>query len=410
MTAVRTPCGGILASLRPEERLILACARTPGEGEDGPLIASLLDGALRWDCLEAAARRHGMGQLIWWRLRWMDPGVVPQAVRDRLSRRFRETARANLLLTGELLELARLAGERGLAPVAFKGPVLAATAYGSLALRPFSDLDLLVPRRELPAFAELLVARGYRLDGALWHVIRAAPRLPTRFLSDAISFSRDDRAMVECHLLPAHHYLARALDTAALLRRKVPFSLGGRMVWTLRPEDHILYLAVHGCKHRWERILWLADVAWFVVSRPQLDWDELYAEADRRGSARMLSLALALAADGLGLALPPAARERIRADRAIPGLISGVVGGWTGPETVPELSWQNFRWFLGLWDRPGKKLGFAARFVATPANQDFSLTPLPVFLFPAYYLLRLFRMTGRHLLSPLVRFLRGSGP
>jgi len=67
----------------------------------------------------------------------------------------------NRHLTAELVRLTGLLKAAGIAAVAFKGPVLAAMAYGSIDMRQFVDLDILVRQTDLPRIAEILSAERY---------------------------------------------------------------------------------------------------------------------------------------------------------------------------------------------------------------------------------------------------------
>ena len=67
----------------------------------------------------------------------------------------------NRHLTAELVRLTGLLKAAGVEAIAFKGPVLAAMAYGSIELRQFVDLDILVRQSDLPRIAEILTAEGY---------------------------------------------------------------------------------------------------------------------------------------------------------------------------------------------------------------------------------------------------------
>jgi len=67
----------------------------------------------------------------------------------------------NRHLTAELVRLMGLLKAAGVPAVTFKGPVLAAMAYGSIELRQFSDLDILVRQTDLPRVAEILTAERY---------------------------------------------------------------------------------------------------------------------------------------------------------------------------------------------------------------------------------------------------------
>ena len=75
---------------------------------------------------------------------------VPETVRSRLRSAHAENARHALLLAGELRRLMGALQAAGVSALAYKGPALAVRAYGHLALRTYSDLDLLVAPSSVP--------------------------------------------------------------------------------------------------------------------------------------------------------------------------------------------------------------------------------------------------------------------
>ena len=75
---------------------------------------------------------------------------------------FNDNSRRNLFLTKELLNLLTLFETHQIAAIPFKGPVLAASVYKNLALRQFSDLDLIIHKQHVAKARELLISHGYR--------------------------------------------------------------------------------------------------------------------------------------------------------------------------------------------------------------------------------------------------------
>ena len=133
------------SSLRGREiALIVGGARVNPAAD----LAELARPDLDWDYVYRTAQRHGLLSLLHGHLCHL--AAVPVAVRERLQTHARANAARNLRLGGELLQLLQLFEAQDLPALPFKGPTLAALAYGSVALREFGDLDLLVPPARLP--------------------------------------------------------------------------------------------------------------------------------------------------------------------------------------------------------------------------------------------------------------------
>ena len=240
----------------------------------------------------AQADQHGVLPLVYQALERHARGLVPSDVSAELRRRFEANALHNLVLTGELARLIQLLGAQGIKAMAFKGPVLAASAYGDLALRQFVDLDVLVNKTDVRAAALALLREGYVERTAFSRSRRLSNVLRSHH---QLGFLRDDpRVIVEIqwHLTP--HYFAFAPNLDALWRRERQVTVAGSPLPSLGPEDHLLFLYVHGAKHCWERLTWVSDLAHHISSNPGLDWPAIAAQAEALGTRRMLRLGLDL--------------------------------------------------------------------------------------------------------------------
>src|SRR3972149_3253348 len=138
-----------------EEQVMLACA-APREAGSDTRIRTLLDAPLDWPRLEAAAEWHGVLSLVYGRLRDAAPDLVPGPAMTRLREASTANARRNLFLAGALLRVLDLLRSQGIPAVAYKGPTLAALAYGDLTRRDFADNDIMIRRRDFAAGPGLL--------------------------------------------------------------------------------------------------------------------------------------------------------------------------------------------------------------------------------------------------------------
>jgi hypothetical protein len=199
----------------------------------------------------------------------------------------------------------------GIPAVAFKGPTLAAQAYGNLTFREFGDIDILVHRRDVLAAKEVLLSMGlspYRQFSA------RQEKLHIRYES-AFEFFGEKGLVVELHweLTPWRPFFP--VDPELLWDRLEPVKLVGRTVYTLPPNELLMYLCAHGAKHRWHRLQWVCDVAEFSQAR-DWPWAEILDQAASLGFQRLMLIALSLAEMLLGSELSPAVQQRLDGDPA----------------------------------------------------------------------------------------------
>ena len=378
------------AERRPEHELLLWCARAGAER--APHIAALIARGLDWPEVLRTARVHGVVPLLHWQLDALGYDGVPAETAAELRGEFRATSWSNVLLMGEMLRVVRLLAARDVAAIPFKGPVLAATAYGNVALRQFGDVDLLVRERDRVRAREVLRANGFELF-AEWTQVQ-------QFNHEYTLIAKGDRVRVDVHweVFPRSVF---PIDADGLWARARPAEVGGREVLTFSPEDTLLVLCVHADTHLWERLLWLCDIARVLDAHPALDWGQMLRRARASGSDRILSLGLRVAADLLGARVPEDILRRVRADAAVATLAAEVTARLfrdAPPDPVAldlEKSIFQLRSRPRLWDK--------IRLAATPNETDWALLPLPEPLYPLYYVVRPFRLLIKYGMGRLRR-------
>ncbi|HYE13949.1 MAG TPA: nucleotidyltransferase family protein [Pyrinomonadaceae bacterium] len=375
--------------LRPEAELLLACSRTRLSGETRERIRCLARGNLDWASVRQLAHRHGVFPLLYRQLSAAAQELVPPAELKSLRAKFLDNAARNVLLTSELEQLVGRFESAGLPVLAYKGPALAALAYGDTALRRYVDLDVIVRRADVGRAKSLLAERGLRPHLAL-------PPAQERVLLRAqhnMQFTRDEgRVLVELHWEVASRKFASAQLEGGVWERAVPVRLGRGEVKSLSPEDLLSSLCVHGARHLWERLSWICDVAELLGSRPRLDWDYVFGRARAERTERMLLLGLLLAGGQLGAEMPGEIRRRATADETAAALAECVSRRLFerdeyGRAGIAESVGFNLR----ARERWGEKLRYLG-FIFTPTDADLALVRLPAGLSFAYYLVRPFRL------------------
>lgn len=301
----------IRPSLSPETLLVVACCRWPGSPAADAAVADAAR-AVDWDDVLRAAARHRVETLTFHALR--RAGIVmPDAVEAQLAARAAETARQNL---GQAAEAVRLhAAFAGLDHLFAKGTTLGLLAYGSHALKSSCDIDLLVPAHAIGEAGAVLTGLGYER------------RYPDPAMSDAQVRRWLGHAKAVLFVHPGsglgvdlHHTLS---DNARLLRgvglgsprQQVRIAEGVELPTLARPEL-FAYLAMHGTRHGWSRLKWLADFS-AMAGEDGAELENLHRAAVRLGAGRCSAVALSLANTLLGKPLPTALRAEFDADRIV---------------------------------------------------------------------------------------------
>jgi hypothetical protein len=369
----------------PEFQLLLYCATSQPALRQ--IKQNVDESAIDWGKLLALADQHCVRPLLLQSLKAVCWDAVPPSVRLELDGFCKSNARRNLLLAAELLRLLRSFDENEVPVVAFKGPILADAVYGDLSLREFCDLDLLIRVQDLTKAEDILLACGY------------TAQFPDRdyrtaFLSyhGQYAFRRGQSDLwVDLHWQFTPDGVVFPLRAAEVWPRLIEETVAGRTVPSLAHDDQALFLAVHGTKERWRRLLWLCDFAEFLRQHQDLDWIAILERAARSHSSRQLLLAIELAATMLDAPAPAELLNQARnssavqllARRARERMLLAAPGG----------SWE-FRFGFNTHDKWLHRLLPIKAFLTTRTVGDHQAMPLPKSLWGLYYLTRPFRLAA----------------
>lgn len=276
-------------------------------------------GRLFWDC----ASHHGVTYLVAERVR--AAGYDLNSDCPEIAEEARSNLVNNLRIVSRLAEISTKAGAMGLRMFCFKGPVVGWQGYGSVALRGAGDIDLWVARDEVERMADLLGELGFQCGCQF----RGRDYREFHF---HLPFSDDEGFEVEVHWAITRDYAQVPFEFDRLWERREWVEVPGVNLWGLRAEDHLLVLLVHGARHLWECLIWVCDVAGMVRRYPELDWDDVLAEAQRLGCLRMALLGLYLAASLLEAPVPAALLRRAYGDPVVLAMARSILERYGGEE------------------------------------------------------------------------------
>jgi hypothetical protein len=372
-------------SALPEIRLLISCV-SPAKNQ-GESIRVLADEKLDWELLLRLAARHAITPLLYCKLK----AVSPHRISAPLETAFQENARNSLLLTGELLQLQQLFQREGIPVLPVKGPTLAMAAYGNLALRQFVDLDLLVPKSHALHARDLLLARGYVNHQQL------SPRREKAYLRVYYEFtlsSEGGQSLVELQWATTPHFFSVPLEISPFWDRAESICLAHREVPSLCTEDLLLVLCIHGAKHCWSYLSLVADVAWLITRRPNVQWDALLQRARSIGGLRMVLLGLKLASSILEAPLPQSLLQSIESDRSVRILAAKVTARLFSPRDQPGGILRDGIFHMQAREHWQDRARYVYRLTTTPSLEDWQIVdlhPALTFLYPVLRFPRLLR-------------------
>jgi hypothetical protein len=380
-------------SVLPEHELLLHCARTTMTSDAATEVITLIGKGIDWDDVLRLAFRHRLAPLLYWQLNAICPEAVPRFVLDRLRDLYHANARRNVSLTLRLLKILAIFDSHGVPVLSYKGPSLAATNYGNLALCQFDDFDLLVHRRDLPRAKKLLISLGYQPHPPLTYAQEAALLNAS---CERLFCHHGECVFIDLHWATTPAYLSSSRQAEALWTRLERIVIGDVTIPTLSSEDLLLTLCEHGAKHSWARLSWIRDMAGLIDRGTSLDWPWILDQAHTSGRRRMLFLGLVLARDILGAPVPKTILPRVQVDPVVTALAIQVRLHLFQDASRPSGTLKEAIFYLRAMDRWTERGRYclAQMMISTPG--DWALLPLPRPLFPLYCVLRPIRLIAKY--------------
>jgi Uncharacterised nucleotidyltransferase len=288
----------------------------------------------------------------------------------------------NLTVWRQLREVLEELRDVGIPVILLKGAHLAEIVYGEPALRPMSDLDLLVKKGDLLRTWQLLLGLGYsplsvsdEPDYEQHHHIRPvckAGAIP-------IEIHHTIEPPGASFAINIDHFWSRAQDAV----------VAGVQARVLCPEDLLLHLCLHSAyNHRFQvRMLQLWDIAVSIRHYDRrIDWQRLAATSNKYKVSRFVFSCLLLVAETFGVdEIPPSVFEALHhesGDREVVRRVREFL--FSAPDPLPVMQQR-----LGESKSVLEKIRVLARTLFPTPREMREIYQLPAsrWVFP-YYLVR----------------------
>ena len=170
-----------------------------------------------------------------------------------------------------------------------KGLPLAQQLYGDIALRPSSDIDVLIKPGDFQQTHEILLSQGFQ-------VIRPTNCINRHFFlwqKDMTYTHPDHPFKIDLHWRLDRNPSWNQIDFTTLWQQHETVTISGINIPVLGKHDNLLYLCQHGAKHGWSNLKWLQDIVDFCQAYT-LDWPALWQQANSKRVTRPLLQAVML--------------------------------------------------------------------------------------------------------------------
>jgi hypothetical protein len=293
--------------------LFLACARPELTADASTRLSRKIHNSqVDWDRFVKRALRHGIAPLIYYNLTRLNLlSRLPVSVAQQLRLTYYYNAARNEAFYRAIGRIQTIFNAAGIPVVLLKGAALAEIVYSDKAIRPMSDVDLLVRPEDLLSSGRELGRIGYiRL------VERGSRQADEHYEYHAAYINKEPG--VAAPRLEIHWNIDRAsrpfqIDNDGLWRRAKPIEIGGVECAMLSPEDCLLHVCLHACKHGLTSLRSLCDIVAIVDHWNEcMDWRSLQARCRDWKVQNYTYVPLRLARDLFDAEIPESVLNNLR--------------------------------------------------------------------------------------------------
>lgn len=231
--------------LSPEEKIILASVKISPDPSDLELINSEIPFVTNWEYFIDTISLRGIAPLFYIKISALsNAALIPDFVKEKARKIYFKTMSRGMLLYAHFKEIAAAFEKENIPMIPLKGVFLAEKMYQDIALRQFSDIDLLVSPENGERCLNILKEIGYK----------STLIMQTEFvqsLSEIVHYppmAKKDIS-VEIHIKLHRNHPEYFLDPAKIFEHAQPDTLHNFKVLKMDKYDMLIHLCLHLDKH-----------------------------------------------------------------------------------------------------------------------------------------------------------------
>lgn len=254
-----------------------------------------------WDKLVQTLRSHQILPLVYSKIMSVPSSQqLPDETISLLKQEYFKSKISSIFVEQQLKEILDQFKKEGIRLIVMKGPALARSVYHDPALRPGSDIDILVHPDQVLKARKAMESIGYVCDKKYFDISK-------KFNNEEVYLhtSRKHYKIVEVHW---NLYVSCSVEISQFFDRAIQINYKDISFETLNPVDALLYNALHMIMHHDKdvRLIWIYDTTLLARSlQYPSDWQMLQENSVLYGATRSIQVTLEMARLWTGLVLPP---------------------------------------------------------------------------------------------------------
>ncbi|MCK5313317.1 MAG: nucleotidyltransferase family protein [Desulfobacteraceae bacterium] len=374
-----------LNNIRPEQKFVLDCI---GKSESSNLD-DIIHASFDWDYCVNFALQNRLIPLLYIAIKNKKIKNIPDDTLKDLKQSYLSNLKRNLIFSGKLIAIIKLFETNDIQIIPLKGPVIAEFVYGDLALRSFSDLDVLIDVKDCQKAYKLLIDNNYIPELELNNTqINQYSKT-----EDNLSFFIKNGIALELHWELSGRKLPYAFDFNSIKNHLPIESFFNQNIYSITDDYLAIYLALHSSKHNWENLEQIFCISKLLENKEITFWDNTLFKAKQLKCRRIFLLGAGLSNEIYDIEIPNKIKLLIKQDNGLNKNITMAINKLFNDDmsvscsNVPISSYH-----INLNDSFYYKILFVIRYLILPTKQDwkkFKLLPHLSFLL---YILRPIRL------------------
>jgi hypothetical protein len=232
-------------TLTPEEKIILASVKIHPDQADIDIINKEIPDVTNWEYFAKTITERGIAPLFHIKVALLsNAGLIPDFVIDKVRKVYFKTMSRGMLLYAHFKEIATAFEKENIPMIPMKGVYLAEKMYHDIALRQFSDMDLLVSPENGEKCLQILKKIGYKST-------LIAQTEFVQSLSEIVHYPPmvKNEISVEIHIKLHRNHPEYFLDPVKIFEHAQTDILNNCKVLKMDKYDMLIHLCLHLDKH-----------------------------------------------------------------------------------------------------------------------------------------------------------------
>jgi hypothetical protein len=378
-------------NISPEFELLLYCLKLSNEST---LNSSRVKENIDWKKWTTLLIDHGVLPQVYMNIKNRPIEGFPGNVLEEIKSLFYLNTSRNTMVCSQLHILVKTmqSSEEKITVIPFKGPVLAVQAYNDYAYRSYSDLDVLINKKDFSRFYDHMIDLGYQ---PLFHFKKSKRKWWAALGREYVFSKKDIHVDVHSRIQRGPEFV----DTANMVFDEfVKIKLMDHWINALSVEYSLLAVCINATKDGWHRLVYVTDLAYLVWNNRELKWNSLVPAAKKMKVYTMLCIGIKLSNEFLGVQLPVEIREEDLKKRKVVKL-SRIYSHNLKQGKIRYKKFSSQILQIRTVDTVWGKFRYLCYYLFVPKISDLEDISIAGFLFPLYFLLRPLMLLIRMLVS-----------